>query len=358
MELQRISTDNLTTLTAFAESRIGGRGENQDSYGWKETRLGYLVTVCDGMGGGPGGKTASTIAVSTIISSIAESNGEEEPSNIVKKAVAKANLAIIEAGNDNPRLKGMGSTATVLLISEKSALIAHVGDSRVYQIRDGKKVFRTFDHSMVFEMVAQGIITEEQARLSAQSNIITRALGIKPEIEVEINEVPYLKGDRFMLCTDGIHGSVPEPELIKKVSSKKSKLGAITDDIATTIDNIGHSSGGGHDNLTLAIVETNINSKLKPKMSKQLQIILGALGLALIISLTLNVMQYTGHTPASKGLPTDSTKVLRDSLNISNSKIDSLMNKMGQIKEHANKIKGASDQAAKDSILKIINNPK
>ena len=90
-------------------------------------------------------------------------------------------------------------------------------------------------------------------------------------------------------------------------------------------------------------------------MSKQLQIILGALGLALIISLALNVMQYTGHTPASKGLPTDSTKALCDSLN---SEIGNLMNKMGQIKEHANKIEGASDQAAKDSILKIINNPK
>ena len=218
MELQKICTDDIGILTAFAESRIGGRPENQDSYGWKETSLGYLVTVCDGMGGGPGGKTASTIAVSEIITGISEANKDEEIPNIIIKAIRRANMAIIEAGNETPALKGMGSTATVLLISENSAFVAHVGDSRVYQIRSGKKIFRTFDHSMVFEMVQQGVITEEQARLSAQSNIITRALGIKPDVEVSIKEVSFEAGDRFVLCSDGIHGSMPEEEFIKMLS--------------------------------------------------------------------------------------------------------------------------------------------
>ena len=107
-------------------------------------------------------------------------------------------MAILEAGNENPSLKGMGSTATVLLLSDKSAFVAHVGDSRVYQIRSGKKIFRTFDHSMVFELVKQKVITEEQARLSAQSNIITRALGMQPDLQVDVVERPYEKGDRFV----------------------------------------------------------------------------------------------------------------------------------------------------------------
>ncbi|MDE6689559.1 MAG: protein phosphatase 2C domain-containing protein, partial [Prevotella sp.] len=178
MELQKIYTDGNELLTAFAESRIGGRLENQDSYGWQDTNYGYLVTVCDGMGGGPGGKTASTIAVKEIVAGISEASKDEEIPNIIIKAIRRANMAIIAAGNSNETLKGMGSTATVLLVSERSAYIAHVGDSRVYQLRGSKKIFRTFDHSMVFEMVSQGVITEEQARLSAQSNVITRALGI------------------------------------------------------------------------------------------------------------------------------------------------------------------------------------
>ena len=117
MELQKIYTEGSALLTAFAESRIGGRPENQDSYGWQDTDYGYLVTVCDGMGGGPGGKTASTIAVKEIVAGISEASKDEEVPNIIIKAIRRANMAIIEAGNANETLKGMGSTATVLLIS-------------------------------------------------------------------------------------------------------------------------------------------------------------------------------------------------------------------------------------------------
>ena len=294
MELQKIYSDDKSIVRGFAESRVGGRSENQDSYGWQETPLGYLVVVCDGMGGGPGGKTASTIAVKEIVAGISEANSEEETSNIIIKAIRRANMAIIEAGNEKPSLKGMGSTATVLLLSEPSAFVAHVGDSRVYQIRGSKKVFRTFDHSLVFEMVSQGVITEEQARLSAQSNVITRALGIQADVEVDVMELPYEKGDRFMLCSDGIHGSMPESELVKMVSDKKSKLGVVVDNIATCVDNIGRTSGGGHDNLTLAVIETKTNSKLKIKMSKQTKIVMAGLIVLLFMSVALNIFQLTG----------------------------------------------------------------
>ncbi len=294
-------------LLGFAESRIGGRSENQDSYGCSDTPFGFVVTVCDGMGGGPGGKTASSIAVKEIISGISEGNPDETLTNIIIKAIRRANLAIIEAGHNTPSLKGMGSTCTVLLINEDSATVAHVGDSRVYQLRGKSKIFRTFDHSMVFDLVKQKVITEEQARLSAQSNVITRALGIMPDSEGHINELPYNCGDRFLLTTDGIHGSVSESELIEMTADKKHALGTVTDEIATTIDGKGRNEGGGHDNLTLAIIETQINSKLRPKMNKKAKLLFGAVALICLLSLIFNgVLLGKNNSSATEGSETDS----------------------------------------------------
>ncbi len=303
MEIQKIFTDGNELVTAFAESRIGGRSENQDSYGWHDTPLGYLVTVCDGMGGGPGGKTASTIAVREIIKGVMDAADDEEPRNVILKAVRQANMSIIAAASEKPELKGMGSTATVLLVNRKSAIIAHVGDSRVYQLRGSRKVFRTFDHSMVFEMVSQGVITEEQARLSAQSNVITRALGVKPDVEVEVHEVPYLKGDRFLLCTDGIHGTMPEAELLKFIGSKE-KMPTIVDNLSTQVDHLGRTSGGEHDNLTLAMVETQLDSIIKYKMTRKSKIIIVALLAIAVFSVILNVAQ------AVKTAPTDNKNMV------------------------------------------------
>lgn len=357
MELQKIYSEDTRILTAFAESRIGGRPENQDSYGWKDTSIGYLVTVCDGMGGGVGGKTASTIAVKEIIAGISEANEDEEVSNIIIKAIRRANMAIIEAGNADPSLKGMGTTATVLLVSDKSAHIAHVGDSRVYQFRDGKKIFRTFDHSMVFEMVSQGIITEEQARLSAQSNIITRALGIKPDVEVEIHEVSYNAGDRFLLCSDGIHGTMPEEILIKKATSKKNKLGALTDDIATMVDNEGRTSGGGHDNLTIAIIDTKINSKLRPKMTKQVKLTILGLAVLLIFSFALNIAQCSSSKKVDNtSLDADTAalnKIIAEKDSIISAK-DKCFAEIGLLADSISR----SNLTPLDKIHKILNNNK
>ena len=340
MELKKLHNKDNDIFVGFAESRIGGRPENQDSYGFKETRWGFLLTVCDGMGGGPGGKTASSIAVQEILTGIDEANDDEEVSNIIIKAVRRANMAILEAGNENPQLKGMGSTATVLLLSDKSAFLAHVGDSRIYQIRGGKKVFRTFDHSMVFELVKQKVITEEQARLSAQSNVITRALGMEPDLEVDVVEQPYLKGDRFVLCSDGIHGSMPEQELMKMVANRKTSLGAVLDDIATYVDNMGRSSGGGHDNLTLAIVETKVNSKLRVTMSKQIMYTLIILTAVCVISLVGNIWQAANSGP-SESVPKDTTEMKAQSELVRKqaTEIDSLIQTVNSLKKELNKKK-------------------
>ncbi|MBS7348049.1 MAG: protein phosphatase 2C domain-containing protein [Muribaculaceae bacterium] len=320
--IQQLKTPD--NIVGYAESRIGGRSENQDSYGYSDTPFGWVVTVCDGMGGGPGGKTASSIAVTEIIQGIKEGNKEDIPSNIVIKAIRRANISIIEAGKRNPDLKGMGSTCTVLLINQDSAVVAHVGDSRVYQLRGKTKVFRTFDHSMVFDLVKQKVITEEQARLSAQSNVITRALGIKNDIEVDTEIRPYEEGDRFLLTSDGIHGSIPERELIDMVADKHHTLGTIVDNIATTVDGKGLREGGGHDNLTIALIETKSNSILREKMNKNTKILLGSISIVCLLSLIFNFVQLS-HS--------GSPETNNDQIN----QVDSLQKKLTETKDQLSK---------------------
>jgi PPM family protein phosphatase len=201
-------------------SLIGGRSENQDRWRIAETNCGLLAVVCDGMGGMNGGSIAAELAVSKIFEFVlpAKENSQE----VVKAAILKANSAIFREGSSNPDLFRMGTTVTALLINEHHALSFHVGDSRIYQIREGRILYRTFDHSKVFEYVRLGILTEEQARVSPESNIITRALGSSPFIEITVSEgLAYKSGDRFLLCTDGVWGALPEAELILRVSVEK-----------------------------------------------------------------------------------------------------------------------------------------
>lgn len=285
--------DSKYNIKGFAESRIGGRPDNQDSYGYSDTPSGFLGVVCDGMGGASGGKTASTIAVKEIIDSVSNADKQNNPSMILIKAIRSANMKIIQEGENHPELAGMGTTATVILINEKSATIAHVGDSRIYQLRgqNPKKVYRTSDHSVVFEMVKKKVITEEQARLSSESNIITRALGMKSDLEVDTKELFYDKDDRFLLCSDGIHGTMPEKELLQSLNKNKNMSGAL-ESLANKVDTIGRNGNGHYDNLTAMFIEVNKNSINRNKMEKKLKIALMTVMILLLLSLCVNAIMF------------------------------------------------------------------
>lgn len=272
----------------FVDSRIGGRKENQDSAGFRETELGSLIVVCDGMGGMQGGSVASQLAVQTILETVALADKKTNPKTVLIQSIKNANAAIIEHGQNNPNLRGMGTTATVLLLTPYSALTAYVGDSRIYQLRNGKKIFRTFDHSMVFEMVKKRIISEEQARLSAQSNVILKALGVNADVEVEIAERPYKKGDRFVLCSDGFWGAMPEEEFVRHLV-ESNPIDKILESTANVVESIGRNSGQEFDNLTAAILEMSNNSILKEKMNRTAKIIILVLTVLLLISLVFNI---------------------------------------------------------------------
>lgn len=253
-------------IRGSVESLIGGRQENQDSYGMAETRLGMLVVVCDGMGGGPAGKTASTIATQAIIDYVSGAAADANPASVLEDSVVAANEAVLAAVVQNPAFKGMGTTCVCVLIAKTQAYVVHVGDSRCYQIRGGKMVYRSADHSYVGELVRRGTMTEEEARTSRYSNVITRAIGAGPEIQPEVDIVSYKPGDRFALMSDGIWGSMPEQNLVD-ILSEKDDPATLVPEIAQHVDAIGKNKGGGHDNLTLALVELpgprqSLNDKL------------------------------------------------------------------------------------------------
>ena len=273
----------------YAETRQGGRAENQDTCAYSETPLGLLVTVCDGMGGGPSGKLASTIAARNIIATLMAANPADDRMQALRQAILNANAALYRAMDEDPSTRGMGSTATALLINAHSAVVAHVGDSRVYQLHGRRKKWRTFDHSMVFQMVKSGAMTEEQARVSANSNIILRALGHSPDLQVDVAELPYKKGDRFMLCSDGIWGMFPEPEILKIVA-KNQGLGEAVESLVVKVDAAGVAEGNHHDNLTVAMVETQTDSQLKDHTARPwLKWAVAAMATVCVVSVLINI---------------------------------------------------------------------
>lgn len=253
-------------LQGAVNSMQGGRPENQDDFAILDTPLGFLAVVCDGMGGGPGGKTASYIAKYEIANALCECTSQTPRDHALKMAASRANDALEKKMCEVPSLQGMGSTFVAVLINKDSAFIAHAGDSRCYLLRGNKCVYRSQDHSLVGELVRKKALTEEEARLSPQSNVISRGLGSTSNHVPEIEEIPYKKGDRIVLCTDGVWGIMPHTELLKRFTQKNSSQ-QIVSNISSEVDNIGFSKGGHHDNHTIAILDLGSNSIFKAKMS-------------------------------------------------------------------------------------------
>lgn len=277
-------------LSGIAVSKQGGRPENQDECGWVDTPLGFLLVVCDGMGGGPGGKTASRIVKEEFLTAIQNCSPQASRVEAIKKAVSIANEALYLRMEKEPTLKGMGSTLVAVLINEQSAIVTHLGDSRFYSVRGKRILFRTADHSLVGEMVRNKAMSEEQARQSPQSNVIMRALGNTSNHVPEINEISFRKGDRFILCSDGVWGIMPHEQITERFTSIQD-VASLATNLSAEIDQIGFSHGGNHDNHTMAIIELKMNSKLTNKMDKIKNILLSIITVLLLISIFLYVKQ-------------------------------------------------------------------
>lgn len=329
-------------IVGALESLQGGRPENQDFMGFADTPIGFVIALCDGMGGGPGGRTASNTVVDSVINTLSSYKKGDDVKTAMHSAIVQADNRIAELTSHNPKLQGMGTTIVLLVINASSAHVAHVGDSRLYQFRSGQKVFRTADHSLVGELVRKGELTEEQARISPNSNVITRAINGHGIAKPDIEELPYESGDRFALCTDGIWGSMPEKELTDKLTKAKSAGGTV---MQTTIevDQIGKANGSTHDNLSLVVIDTTTDSKLRVKMGRRAKRLLLAIAALLVLSILGNVLLVSAwHDNAVKSkIATSSLKehikqLADDSTKLSN-------------KCEAQSVKAKADSNAKES---------
>ncbi|HZT60047.1 MAG TPA: Stp1/IreP family PP2C-type Ser/Thr phosphatase [Pyrinomonadaceae bacterium] len=213
---------------------------------------GALLIVADGMGGHSAGEVASGMAVELIPDIYYSSKGE--PHRALKEAVEETNRRIHAAAAEDSAKHGMGTTCTALCLLDGQAFAAHVGDSRLYMLREGKVYQLTEDHSAVMEMVKLGIITKEEARHHEDKNVILRALGTSPEVEVAaLDPFSIRVGDKYLLCSDGLYDLVSDEEIGRELSGDDlNEAGQKMIALA--------KERGGHDNITVgmaAVVPAN-----------------------------------------------------------------------------------------------------
>ena len=202
-----------------------------------------LAGVADGMGGHQGGEVASAAARDLLI----EFLGDQEMSEgVLKTAVENVNQRIFVQQAEDEKLSGMGTTLTALWFDEKSIIMAHVGDSRAYRLRDGELKQMTHDHSLVEELVRQGMLTPEQAACHPMRNVITRAVGTEADIEVDLSTEERHPGDLWLICSDGLHGMVSD-ERMKAILTGNEPEKAADLLLEAALE------AGGRDNISLVI---------------------------------------------------------------------------------------------------------
>jgi serine/threonine protein phosphatase PrpC len=236
------------------------RTNNEDNYLINDELA--LFVVCDGMGGHAGGEFASAIAVNTVeevlsnpdnapeVVAVAEEGAIEVMRERLRYAIRLAGKRIFEKANAEPEYRGMGTTCLVLLVDGPNAFVAHVGDSRGYLVRDGRIEQLTEDHSLVNERIRAGLLTPEQARHHKLKNIITRSLGYTEDVEIDIQVRAVRRGDKFLLCSDGLSNLVEPAELGETVRSMNPQ------DAARQLVQMA-CSRGGDDNVTAVITRVD-----------------------------------------------------------------------------------------------------
>jgi serine/threonine protein phosphatase PrpC len=224
------------------------RKANEDNLGNALTPNGHVFVVCDGMGGHVGGAKASQIAVSSIL----EFFKKQEYDNLftaIDRSLVFANEQIYAVSMAEPELKGMGTTAVILIVKGDACFIGHVGDSRIYLKSGGKLNRITKDHSFVQTLVDSGLITDEAAESHPKKNQILKALGIGPIVEPTVADSPIFpkNGDVFLLCSDGMNGMVNDASMEMMIDENDL-------DKSSSVLIQAAKDSGGHDNITVTLV--------------------------------------------------------------------------------------------------------
>src|SRR6202453_2840858 len=221
-----------------------------------------LLVLADGMGGYNAGEVASGIAVKTIVNLVRESveredlripdkaTGMSRPSIILRDAIHRANKIIYQTARAQPQCEGMGTTVVSALMFDNKIAVAHVGDSRMYRLRNDKFEQVTMDHSLLQELVDRGFYSPEEAQRAANKNYVTRALGVESNVEVEVQEHPVQKGDMYLICSDGLSDMVEDDDIHLTIST----FGANLETATKQLIQLGNDNGG-RDNISLLVAE-------------------------------------------------------------------------------------------------------
>jgi protein phosphatase len=234
------------------------RSHNEDSMG-TDAEIG-LAVLADGMGGYNAGEVASGIAVAMLTTEMKQAlenndphlldgSGETLAEKFVRENSAKANAAIYQTAKSQPQYSGMGTTLVVALFFDNRMTVGHIGDSRLYRLR--KDVFEqvTRDHSLLQEQIDSGMISKEQARYSQNKNLVTRAVGIDPEVETEIHTYTVEPGDIYLLCSDGLSDMVQDDDIHSTLSTLESNLPLAAKQLVQLAND-----SGGRDNISVILV--------------------------------------------------------------------------------------------------------
>lgn len=208
---------------------------------------GHVFVVCDGMGGHEAGQIASELASKTFIE-VYRTHPAADLLDVAKAAIKAANRFVLDVARLIPNRRGMGTTLTVLCIVQDKALSVHVGDSRLYRLRDGSLERMTNDHTWVEETVRAGTMSREEAEAHPYRHVLTQAIGTEDEIAPDIALFDLAEGDQFMLCSDGVTNHVSDSAICQALGSGRGAAQTAWDLVASAL------AGGGSDNATVVTV--------------------------------------------------------------------------------------------------------
>ncbi|OGS92294.1 MAG: protein phosphatase [Gallionellales bacterium GWA2_60_18] len=236
------------------------RSHNEDSVA-QEPACG-LVVLADGMGGYNAGEVASGIAISVVATEIAqrlqhaspierdEASGEDLGVVVLRDNIRKANTSIYQAAQSQPQYAGMGTTIVSGLFYDNRVVVGHIGDSRMYRLRDGMLEAITRDHSLLQEQIDSGMISAEDARLSKNKNLVTRAVGIEAEVIPEIHVYDVIVGDIYLLCSDGLNDMVEDGDIEATLYAMQGNLPLAAEQLIQMAND-----NGGRDNVSVILVK-------------------------------------------------------------------------------------------------------
>lgn len=220
-----------------------------------------LAILADGLGGCNAGEVASGMATSFLVSaletsffdpvwSVSKVGGRPSVSDAFAECIDQANQTIYHAACNEPTYAGMGTTLVMALFFDNRVTVAHIGDSRLYRLRDGLLTGVTRDHSLLQEQIDHGMISTEEARFAQHKNLVTRALGVEPSVEAEIHSYDVRPDDLYLLCSDGLNDMVSDEEIHRV-------LQALSDDLETAVDRLIRmaNDNGGRDNVSVILVK-------------------------------------------------------------------------------------------------------